>query len=202
MIEEKRALLVNITEYFMHKGFYKTTMDEVAAELKISKKTIYKYFPSKEYLLNLMFSGIAFTARNGIVKIINSDKSSVEKLAELINHICTLAARVNFDMLSDIKKLGPHFWNKIEKFRARQIYANISKVIIQGQEEGYIIDVPKEIIVEMLVASVQAIVTPEFVIKNSFSITQAGQMTFTIFINGILTDEGKALYKKLKMESI
>ncbi len=51
MIEEKKNLLKNITESFLAKGFYKTTMDEIASDLRVSKKTIYKYFPTKENLI-------------------------------------------------------------------------------------------------------------------------------------------------------
>ena len=38
---------------FNRKGFQAVSMDEVAKELRISKKTIYKYFGSKEELLEV-----------------------------------------------------------------------------------------------------------------------------------------------------
>ena len=49
LVEEK---IINQTiQLFQAKGL-KFTLDELASELRISKKTIYQYFPSKEAILN------------------------------------------------------------------------------------------------------------------------------------------------------
>ena len=53
--DEKKILEYAITQY-LDKGSYKTTMDELAKGLKISKKTIYKFFPSKVILLEKMLN--------------------------------------------------------------------------------------------------------------------------------------------------
>ncbi|MBK7254925.1 MAG: helix-turn-helix transcriptional regulator, partial [Ignavibacteria bacterium] len=49
--EEKEKILNYSRNKFHREGFYKTSMDEISSELHISKKTIYKYFSSKEKLL-------------------------------------------------------------------------------------------------------------------------------------------------------
>jgi len=202
MIEEKKILIKNITESFLAKGFYKTTMDEIAADLRISKKTIYKFFPTKEALLNLIIHGMVFTIRGEFKKILRQEKTSVEKMLLITNTFISLAAKINYNVLLDIKKLGPQYWNTIEKLRAREINANFGFLIEQGQKEGYILPIPKEIILQVLLASIQSVVNPDFIVKNEFSIHQAGQMTINILFNGILTDEGKELLIKLKTEHI
>jgi len=50
-MEEQNKIIELTEEKFFRDGFYKTTMDEVASELKMSKKTIYKFFPSKDDLV-------------------------------------------------------------------------------------------------------------------------------------------------------
>lgn len=202
MTEEKKTLLKNITESFMNKGFHKTTMDEIAADLRISKKTIYKYFPTKEILLNLIIHGIVLGVRKEYKRILQRDTSSVEKMLEFSNYFISMASRVNIKAILDIKRLGPQFWSLIEKLRAREIQTNFGKLIAQGQKEGYIIPFPKELILAVFVSAIQAVINPDFMVNNSFSMKQAGQMTLEMIFNGILTDEGKGLYKKLKAEQI
>ncbi len=202
MIEEKRNLLKSIAESFLSKGFYKTTMDEIAADLRISKKTIYKYFPSKEILLNLIIHAVVFTIRKEFRKIIEQDKTSVEKMLLVSRFFISMASRVNFNTLLEIKKLGPNFWNKVEKLRAREIFANFGKLIAQGQNEGYVVQIPRELILQIYIAAIQAVINPDFIVKNEFSMQQAGQMTIDIIFNGVLTDEGKLLYNKLKAEQL
>lgn len=202
VIEEKRNLLKNITESFLIKGFYKTTMDEIAQELRVSKKTIYKFFPTKEILLNLIIHYLVFSVRNEFKKIIRQDKSSVEKMFLVSRKFVSLASRVNVNSLEEIKKLGPNFWGTVERLRAREVYANFGKLIAQGQQEGFVIPVPKELILQIFIATIQAVINPDFIMKNEFSIKQAGGMLIDIILNGILTDEGKNLYNKLKAEQV
>jgi len=198
MTEEKKKLLADITEAFLNKGFYKTTMDDIASELRISKKTIYKFFPTKEALVNMIIHGIVFTVRNEFKQVINQDKSSIEKIIAVSGLFIARASKTNVNTILEIKKLGPQFWNTIEKLRAKEINANFRKLIEQGQREGYIVPVSVEIIIAVFIASIQAVINPDFIINNSFSMKQAGEMLLELFFNGILTDEGKALFKKLK----
>jgi AcrR family transcriptional regulator len=202
MIEEKRNLLKNVAESFLVKGFYKTTMDEIAQELRVSKKTIYKYFPTKEMLLNLIIHAIVLTVRKEFRKIISQDKTSVEKMLMISKFFISMASRVNFKTLEGIKKLGPNFWNTVERLRSREVFANFGKLIAQGQEEGYIKPVPRELILQIYISVIQSVINPDFIIKNEFSMQQAGQMTIDIIFNGVLTEEGLILYKKLKAEQV
>lgn len=202
MLEEKKNLLKNITESFLSKGFYKTTMDEIAADLRVSKKTIYKYFPTKENLINLIIHSIVFTVRKEFRKILNEDKTSVEKMLLISGFFVTMASRINFNTLLEIKKLGPQFWEKVEKLRAREIFSNFGRLIEQGQKEGYVVPAPKELILQIYIAAIQAVINPDFIVKNEFSTRQAGEMTIEIIFNGVLTEEGKVLYKKLKSERV
>lgn len=202
MIEEKKNLLKNITESFLSKGFYKTTMDEIAADLRVSKKTIYKYFPTKENLINLIIHSIVFTVRKEFRKILSEDKTSVEKMLLISGFFVTMASRINFNTLLEIKKLGPQFWEKVEKLRAREIFSNFGRLIEQGQKEGYVVQAPKELILQIYIAAIQAVINPDFIVRNEFSTRQAGEMTIEIIFNGVLTEEGKVLYKKLKSERV
>ncbi len=118
------------------------------------------------------------------------------------NFFVSMASRVNFNTLLEIKKLGPQFWEKIEKLRAREVFANFGRLIEQGQKEGYVVNAPKELILQIYIAAIQAVINPDFIVKNAFTTRQAGEMTIEIIFNGVLTEEGKVLYEKLKAEKI
>lgn len=62
-MEETDKILEVSQETLFREGFNKTTMDVIASELKMSKKTIYKYFPSKNDLV--MAVANYFTKKNG-----------------------------------------------------------------------------------------------------------------------------------------
>ena len=56
----KDKIVHKATEMFLKLGFKSVTMDDIASEMCISKKTIYKFFANKELLIedymNLIFS--------------------------------------------------------------------------------------------------------------------------------------------------
>jgi len=59
--EVRERIISYAREHFMHEGFSKVTLDEIATELGMSKKTLYKYFEDKEDLLR---AGIEENLRN------------------------------------------------------------------------------------------------------------------------------------------
>jgi AcrR family transcriptional regulator len=177
-------------------------MDEIASDLRISKKTIYKYFATKEALLNLIIHGMVFTVRRELRKIFKEDTTSVEKILSISNTFIGLASRININILLEVKKLGPQFWATIERLRAKEINSNFGLLIEQGQKEGYIKPIPKEVILQIFLSSIQSVINPEFIVKNEFSMQQAGKFTIDILFSGILTSDGLKLYEKLKTEHI
>ena len=171
-------------------------MDEVASELKMSKKTIYKFFPSKQDLVKAIAKHFMEGLKNKILPALNSDKNAIEKLAELNNILAKVSQKVPSKRMDEIKTYFPSLWDEIDSFRTKMMFANITKVIDQGKEEGLFIDYPTPIIMNTLVSSVRAIVNPEFILNNNFSISEAALYTFKVVIGGIVTEKGKKVFNK------
>lgn len=181
-------------EIFFKEGFHKTTMDEIAGKLRMSKKTIYKFFPSKEALVRAIAGFFMNKLKSTIVPALSSEKNALEKLEELFKILASVSQRISPKMLDDLRLYFPSLWNEIESFRTEMMFGNITKVIDQGKAEGLFLDYPTPIIMNMLVASVRSVVNPEFILNNNFSIIGAAKITFKIIISGILTEEGEKLF--------
>ena len=195
-MEEKERILQQTETKFFRNGFYKTTRDEIAVELRMSKKTIYKFFPSKDDLVKAITKFFMNKMKNKILPVLNSDKNAIEKLGDLINVLAKASERISAERLEDLKKYYPSLWNEIDKFRTEMMFGNITKVIDQGKKEGLFVDYPTNIIMHVLVASVRSIVNPDFILNNNFSIIEAARFAFRIVITGILTDKGKKEFNK------
>ena len=194
---EDRTKIVEMTEEkFFRDGFYKTTMDEVASELKMSKKTIYKFFPSKEDLIMAIAKHFMEGLKNKVVPALSSDKNAIEKLAELNGILAKVSQKISSNRMDEIKTYFPNLWNEIDNFRTKMMFANITKVIDQGKAEGLFIDYPTPIVMNTLVSSVRSIVNPEFILNNNFSIAEAAINVFKVVIGGIVTDKGRKIFNK------
>ena len=195
-MEEQDKIVELTEEKFFRDGFYKTTMDEVASELKMSKKTIYKFFPSKEDLVIAIAKHFMEVVKGRILPALNSDKNAIEKLAELNNILAKVSQKVTSKRMDEIKTYFPSLWNEIDSFRTKMMFANITKVIDQGKEEGLFIDYPTPIIMNTLVSAVRSTVNPEFILNNNFSISEAALYTFKVVIGGIVTEKGRKVFNK------
>jgi len=190
-VDEKEKILDYTEEKFFKDGFYKTSMDLLAAEMRMSKKTIYKFFPSKEELVKAITNRFKNRMKGIIVPLLNSDKNAVEKLIGLITILSKTTTKISMRLLDDMQKHFPLIWKEIDKFRTEMMFNNITRVIDQGKKEGLIANYPTPIIMNIFVSSIRATVNPEFVVHNNFSLTVSAQTTFKIILRGILTEKGK-----------
>jgi AcrR family transcriptional regulator len=195
-MEDQNKIIEMTEEKFFRDGFYKTTMDEVASEIKMSKKTIYKFFPSKEDLVTAIAKHFMEGVKSKVVPALNSDKNAIEKLAELNSILAKISQKVSTKRMDEIRTYFPSLWTEIDSFRTKMMFGNITKVIDQGKAEGLFIDYPTPIIMNTLVSAVRSTVNPEFILNNNFSIAEAALYTFKIVIGGIVTEKGRKIFNK------
>ncbi len=107
-IKKKNEIADAFKRHFLHFGFKKTTVDDVAAELGMSKKTIYRCFDSKDDIFYFIISRKAKARRVMIEKKIKNLDSASAKMEEMIS--------INFTKFREIhKSTSPAF---DERFQA------------------------------------------------------------------------------------
>jgi AcrR family transcriptional regulator len=202
MEEEKERIYNYAVDKFLREGFYKTTMDDIASQLRMSKKTIYKYFSSKEDLVKEVIFSFLSSRAEQIKAIVDADDNAVIKFFKLGEYLGGMIMKFSDRWISDIQMYTPDLWKEIDKFRTKMMYANLMKIIRQGINEGYFIDKSAEIIVTVFVSTVRAVVNPDFIMNNKFSVSTALETTLEILMNGIMTEKGKKIFNILKSEKI
>ncbi len=184
-------------EKLFKEGFYKTRMEDLAVELHMSKKTIYKHFPSKDELVMAVANHFTKKMEGKILPILQSDKNAIEKLSEFLTLLSNTAGKIGDKVFKELKNHYPEVWQHVDSFRTEMMYGNITKVYEQGKREGLFLDFPTPIVMNVFVNSVRSTVNPDFIINNNFSLVVAAQTTFRIILGGVLTEKGKVEFLKL-----
>lgn len=146
MDEIKKNIMIYFRQRILKEGFYKISMDEIASGLKISKKTIYKYFPSKE---NLVAESIAMhreEIRQQVESILKSEGNAIVKIINLMEFVGKFFSKIGDKFLIDLQTHLPEVWKETDEFRAKIITRNLTMLINQGKKEGLFIDRPTEVI--------------------------------------------------------
>lgn len=194
-VSEKEKIIFYSQNVFFKEGFNKISLTEIASGLMISKNTIYKHFHSKDELLNEVMNNFLNRTQQSVGRIVAYDENSVHKFVMLLNFMSETLNSFSPKWMNDLKIHMPALWEKMDNFRKENMFQFLSKLIEQGQREELVGDYSPQIVIEIFITSVRAIVNPYFLTANNFSYTEAINSTFDILLNGILTQKGKKVYK-------
>lgn len=195
-VEVKNRILQKANDMFQLVGYSKVTMEEIASELGISKKTLYKHFSNKEHLLKEILSTIKCEV-DAFIEGLIADKSMefIEKLKRFMNFIAKQGARLEGPIVRDLMKNHPEFWRDIEEFRKKKAYTNLSRLIEQGIKSGiFRKDVNTEVVVLAYVSSIHSLINPEVLARLPISADQVFKDIVKILFEGIFTTEGRKKY--------
>jgi AcrR family transcriptional regulator len=191
-LELRERILERARDEFLARGFSKVTLDEIASDLGISKKTLYKSYPSKEELLRAALHSMMRSAGWELERIISSEKPFVEKLADTMMTMGKYISRFRKESIVDVQRFSPSLWKELEKFRQEHIVSRLVTMIAQAREENiFRPEVDEQVLIQMLVHSIQGIMNPEILSQHSFSAEEAARSIFQVIFEGALTEAAR-----------
>jgi len=191
-IEEKQRVLDIAAGKFLESGFNKVTIDEVATELRMSKKTLYKFFPSKEDLIHAVAKLLLSNAEREVSAIVNAEEPFEQKVTKLLTLIGKNMHRISRQFQLDIQRYAPNLWKEIETFRREKIFVRVRQMFEQAKRENiFREDLNVDLLYLVFIHTVQGIMNPKTLSENSFSAVEAFQGIVKIIYEGALTEEGR-----------
>jgi AcrR family transcriptional regulator len=179
--------------HFFSHGFRSVTMDDLAAELGISKKTLYARFPGKIELLEAVladkFAGVE-TKLNEVMRAHPHDFSTA--LHELLVNTQLELDEIKPPFVRDMRQKAPQVFKVIERRRAALIERFFGKLFVEGQRTGMVRkDVPVKLIIEILLTIVQAIMNPVKMGELGMMPKDGFAGILKIVLEGALTRKGR-----------
>jgi len=109
----KQTIIQKAGEVFLKYGFKSITMDDIANELAISKKTIYKFFKNKEQLVEQTVSHVHETMHREIFCICDKGYNAIEENFEIKNMFKNMFKNSDDSPMFQLEKYYPKTYNKI-----------------------------------------------------------------------------------------
>ena len=198
-MSEKEKILSLSFEVFLSEGINRTTVDTLAGKIGYGKNKIYNYFPTKQVLLEESIKYFINNIKNKVRETLKTRESAVVKLIRMFSLISAHVMRFDEKFLNDLRFHNHDIWITIDRVRKKIAYETISELIKQGKKEKIFIDYPEEILTTIFIGSFRAVINPEFLLHNNYSMKEAFNYTNHILINAILSEKGKSLLKKLNL---
>ena len=163
---------------FFREGYARVTMDELARELGMSKKTLYQHFPTGRIFEDLTLSLPERLAR---------------AFAEAVRHL----RQIEKPFLEDLARFLPDVWAETERFRSETIARLLGDALREGQAAGFIrTDVPVEIMLRSFQAVAERLVTPSALMELPYTLPEMIRLVIQLLFEGMLTDAARGDFRK------
>jgi AcrR family transcriptional regulator len=194
MDQVKQDIIETGERLFMTYGFKRVTMDEIAGEMGISKKTIYQFFKDKNELVE---EATRFSLK-GEEKIIRETtqkaNNSIEELFLISRQIRDKMKRMSPYILLDLKKYYKSAWNLYLDFKKEIFHNAIKDMLKRGMESGYFReDIDPEILTILRLEQVQMTFDTNVFPVDKFDFGEVQLQIFDHFVHGLLTEKGLRL---------
>jgi len=197
-LEVQNRILEVAGSQFFSLGFTKVTMDEIAHELGMSKRTLYQHFPGKKALLRKALLSRTERISEGLGKISQSNETPFgKKLEQALTLVAKEIPHFSPIFLRDIQRHAPEVWQELDQRRHEHIHTRFGQLIQEGVQEGFLRkDIDAEVLVLLFSTLIRNIVNPETLSHLPLSASQAFSVISGVLFEGILTDKGRAQYRK------
>ncbi len=186
--QQLRELIIRrALDAFLHGGYSRTSTDKISRMLGISKKTLYKVFPTKEELLRSVVRLATRSLEERANAVYADSATSVEKRLEtLVTEISPIYARIRSpQMLLDFQRAAPTVWNELRLWRLER-YAALHGLIAEGVSRGEVrADLSVDDVVTMYAILVDKCMDYETLEESSVSSLQLYQGLMDILLRGI-----------------
>jgi AcrR family transcriptional regulator len=201
--EIRNRILLKTREKLAANGYAKTSMDDIAGELGMSKKTLYKFFPTKLKLAEMLVEQVLSEVNRRCDAILSSPLPAVEKLFRIVQMITEQQHFVTRTLLESLRSHLPHLWRRIEAFRRERMRKNLEAILEQGKRDGTVrADFNREMFFHFLLGAIHEGINPEVLVNASYSMQDALTTLIDLFMNGALTGKGREQYLKLKAANL
>jgi TetR/AcrR family transcriptional regulator, cholesterol catabolism regulator len=188
-----QRILSSARHHFMTLGFKSVTMDDLASEMGMSKKTLYAHFPSKSLLVKSVVTQKLDEAEKDLGTVV-AEKSVdfIDALHQLTAHLQRHSGEVQPVFIRDLSREEPALAEYLVARRSKIVEKTFVKLLARGRAAGQIRDdIPIEFLIEILVAVLEKIAVPERVASHDLSLTECVNHILSTFLHGVLTGKGR-----------
>ena len=131
----KKNIILKATELFMKLGFKSVTMDDIAKEMGISKKTIYTHFSNKETIVAVVTDHVFEIVCRDIDAICDFGQNPIEELYAIKKRVMQYMQKEKASPWYQLQKYYPAIYNNIKQRQFSYMQQCVVKNLNRGLEQ-------------------------------------------------------------------
>ena len=197
MSEETREYIISKAQTLFYRyGIRSITMDFIASELGMSKRTLYENFKNKDALIIACMERDRQQQEREMCQIFSSKTNTIEKLVRCYNRIIYYIKQTSRSFQLDIEHMRSKVSEEADKYREKQFHY-IRTILQTGVEEGLVrSDLNLDIATSLHNRQLMWIRKVKNTHADEMNHGEILEVYTKIFLYGIVTDKGRKVLDK------
>jgi len=184
-------LLEKSAELFKKYGIKNLTMDDVAKELGMSKKTIYRFVENKSELVKLTLQNYLDAERKQLESVLKPAENSVDEMIQMVSYFYNQVRDFNPSALTDLQKYYPETWDLYHKHRFHFILDRIEENVKSGVKQGvYRSDLNADIISKVYIGGIDMLANQDLFPVKKYVYIEIYKEYLNYHLRGIVSSKG------------
>jgi TetR/AcrR family transcriptional regulator, cholesterol catabolism regulator len=200
-MDVKERILQKATELYMRYSVRSVTMDDIAEQTGVSKKTIYHFFADKDELVEAVFSAEVGQSETCCDIDRASAANAIDEVFKAMEMVERMFRAMNPAVLFDVQKYHPKAYVHFEKHKNEYLQMVIRKNLQRGIAEGlYREDMNVDIITRYRLESMMLPFSPAFRTAGKYDLADLEIELTQHFLYGVVSPKGYKLILKYQQE--
>lgn len=194
--EQQEKWLQRAADLFFRYGIKSVTMDDVARELGISKKTLYQFVANKhDLVLKVVDQHLREEVRKAAVRE-EETADALEEMLLVIGKVVKDMQLIKSNIVNDLQKYHREAWERIKAYQHGQMMDRVRNNLIRGIREGvYRTDFDVETIARLHVAHSFVLFDEDWFPQPAFRRDGLFREYILHYLHGLLSDEGRRRFR-------
>ena len=194
----KKNIILKATELFMKLGFKSVTMDDIAKEMGISKKTIYTHFNNKETIIGVVTDHVFETVCHDIDAICDLNQNPIQELYAIKKRVMQYMQKEKASPTYQLQKYYPAIYNNIKQRQFSYMQQCVVKNLNRGLEQSlYRKNIEVQFVARIYFNGITGIKEESLFPHTMFEGETLYEMYLEYHLRGIVTPKGRNILNQL-----
>jgi AcrR family transcriptional regulator len=190
-MDAKERILNAGREILASEGLRAITTQAIAQRARISKKTLYRAFSSKDELLEAIVVSMLEGHLERWDRILESKTSAIDRIEASLQFVGEFLPLIQQQILNQVQSVAPQLWKTIDVVRMKRL-ERMAALVREAQSDGHIRpDLDSGHWALFLMGTVSAVFNPDVVLRAGVPMVALFHSLQTIYYDALLTDEGR-----------
>ena len=195
---KEQDLIQKVGLVFIEKGMKAMTMDDIASELHVSKKTLYKYVKNRSELVTKCVKLRVHKEMENRTMLQAAGLNAIEENLKILEFTGQVVGNANAKIHEDMEKHFPEAFAVIQDYKNNFMFNSVVRNIENGTKEGlYCSQANPKILARMYVAKIDLVFDGKTFPKDEFNFGDVLKQIIIHNMRGLATTKGVKLLEEL-----